>query len=61
MKKHTYLAIFKGYSIKFVATEDNLAEVISFGKKWFHVKDSETGDMISLNVMNILYFRRIDE
>ena len=61
MKKHTYLAIFKGYSIKFVATEDNLAEVISFGKKWSHVKDSETGEMISLNVMNILYFRRIDE
>ncbi|MDM7537523.1 hypothetical protein QK912_10960 [Lactococcus lactis] len=61
MKKHTYLAIFKGYSVKFVATENNLDEVITFSKKWFHVKDSETDEVISLNVMNILYFRRIDE
>ena len=61
MKKHTYLAIFKGYSVKFVATENNLDEVITFGKKWFHVKDSETDEVISLNVMNILYFRRVND
>ncbi len=41
--------------------ENNLDDVISFGEKCFNIKDTGTGEVISLNVMITLYFRRIDE
>ncbi len=60
MKSNTYIAVFKGNSIKFRANKQSFDDAMLRDKKWFHVVDEGSGNTVTLNLDNVLYFIKLE-